>query len=183
MSPLPINNMLHLYMPLELLPSQRQLKENASINVQLHASSRAMQSGAISGIKKKREDISTITYQQGGPSHRYPNNPQIVAHSSCVPYPLRTTRVLQPVEGKLLDLIPCNFDRNKRCAYHLGVQGHDIEDCYGLKNQIESLIRRGLTKCTPSPPNVKNNPLPNHENQKVNMVTPDEEYEGLTVQA
>uniref|UniRef100_M1DDA9 Polyprotein n=1 Tax=Solanum tuberosum TaxID=4113 RepID=M1DDA9_SOLTU len=79
-------------------------------------------------------------------------------------------------EGEIPDPIPRNFDGNKRCAYHSGVQGHDTEDCYGLKNQIESFIRRGVIKCTPAPPNMNNNPLPNHENRKVNMVTLDDEY-------
>ncbi|KAH0719096.1 hypothetical protein KY285_015127 [Solanum tuberosum] len=91
---------------------------------------------------------------------------------------LRTAGVLQPVEGKLPDPIPRNFDGNKRCAYHLGIQRHDPEDCYGLKNQIEFLIRRGVIKYTLAPPNVNNNPLPNHENGEVNMVTLDEEYGG-----
>ncbi|KAG5631521.1 hypothetical protein H5410_003238 [Solanum commersonii] len=180
--------------------------------VALQAASRAIQSGSIGGIKKKREDVSAVTYQPGGPSHRYPNNPQIAAHTSYVPHQftkidqhmhrdhvqtlklemlatytpiaepytqlferLRAAGVLQPVEGKLPDPIPRNFDGSKRCAYHSGVQGHDTEDCYGLKNQIESLIRRGVIKCTPAPPNVNNNPLPNHENREVNM-------EPLTVQ-
>lgn len=86
--------------------------------------------------------------------------------------------MLQPIEGKILDPIPRNFDGNKRDVYHSGIQGHDIEDCYGLKNQIESLIKRGVIKCNPVPPNVNNNPFPNHENREVNMVTLDDEYEG-----
>ncbi|KAG5595599.1 hypothetical protein H5410_036831 [Solanum commersonii] len=49
---------------------------------------------------------------------------------------LRIVGVLQPVEGKLPDPIPCNFNGSKRCAYHSGVQGNDTEDFYGLKNQI-----------------------------------------------
>ncbi|KAG5616371.1 hypothetical protein H5410_016195 [Solanum commersonii] len=136
--------------------------------VALQVASRAIQSSSIGGIKKKREDVSAVTYQQGGPSHRYLNNPQIVAHTSYVPtiYPcpstnpqnrpaytprprpnpearnaraytpivepyaqlvegLRTTGVLQPIEGKLFDPIPRNFDGNKRCAYYSGIQGHD----------------------------------------------------------
>ncbi|KAG5586649.1 hypothetical protein H5410_047083 [Solanum commersonii] len=39
-----------------------------------------------------------------------------------------------------------------------------------------ALARRGVIKCTPTPPNVNNNPLPNHENWKVNMVTMDDKY-------
>ncbi|XP_049406297.1 uncharacterized protein LOC125869949 [Solanum stenotomum] len=53
--------------------------------VSLQAASRAIQSSSIGGIKKKREDVSAVTYQQGGPSHRYPNNPQITMHTSYVP--------------------------------------------------------------------------------------------------
>ncbi|KAG5630416.1 hypothetical protein H5410_002133 [Solanum commersonii] len=157
-----------------------------------------------------------VTYQPGGPSHRYPNNPQIVLHTSYVlvyntqphynpprapayqipprPYVpvqatihqnrphmhrdhrLRTEGVLQPVKGKLPNPIPRNFDGSKRCAYHSRVQRHDIEDCYGLKNQIESLIKRGVIKCTPALPNVNNNPLPNHDNLDVNMVTLEDKY-------
>uniref|UniRef100_M1DCF6 Uncharacterized protein n=1 Tax=Solanum tuberosum TaxID=4113 RepID=M1DCF6_SOLTU len=52
-----------------------QLKEDASINAQLQATSRALKTGSFGGIKKKREDVSAVTYQQGGPSHRYPSNP------------------------------------------------------------------------------------------------------------
>ncbi|MCD7465785.1 hypothetical protein HAX54_001943 [Datura stramonium] len=43
--------------------------------------------------------------------------------------------------------IPRNFDGNKPCTYHLG------------------------------PPNVNNSPLPNHENQGINMITLNEEYD------
>ncbi|KAG5616507.1 hypothetical protein H5410_016331 [Solanum commersonii] len=157
--------------------------------VALQAASRAIQLGSIGGIKNKREDVSAVTYQLGGPSyvpvqapihqnrpayvprpHPNPEARNVCAYTSIVePYTqlferLRTTGVLQPVEGIILDPIPRNFDGNKRCAYHSEVLGHDTKDCYGLKNQIESLIRRGVIKCTPAPPNVNNNPLPNHKN-------------------
>ncbi|KAK4729647.1 hypothetical protein R3W88_022635 [Solanum pinnatisectum] len=66
--------------------------------------------------------------------------PNLKARNDCVythiaePYVqlferLRTSGVLQLVEGKLLDPILHNFDGNKRCAYHSGIQGHDTEDC------------------------------------------------------
>ncbi|KAG5576197.1 hypothetical protein H5410_056331 [Solanum commersonii] len=41
---------------------------------------------------------------------------------------------------------------------------------------INASFRRGVIKCTPAPPNMNNNPLPNYENREVNMVTLDEEY-------
>ncbi|KAG5600627.1 hypothetical protein H5410_031997 [Solanum commersonii] len=53
--------------------------------VALQAASRAIQLGSIGDIKKKREDVSAVTHQPGGPSYRNPNNPQITAHTSYVP--------------------------------------------------------------------------------------------------
>ncbi|KAG5594721.1 hypothetical protein H5410_035953 [Solanum commersonii] len=120
------------------------------------------------------------------PAYQNPPRPyvpvQAPIHQNRPAYAPRPLAVLQPVEGKLHDPIPRNFDGNKRCAYRSGIQGHDTKDCYGLKNQIKSLIRRGVIKCTPAPPNVNNNPLPTHENREVNMVTLDEEYGALTAQ-
>ncbi|XP_055803394.1 uncharacterized protein LOC129872427 [Solanum dulcamara] len=138
----------------------------------LQAASKAIQSGSMGGIKKKREDVSVVNYQHGGQSHQYPNNPQIVAHTPYTSYPEYYSQLRENTP----DPIPYNFDGNKRCAYHSGIQGHDTEDCYGLKNQVETLIRRGIIKCTPTPPNVNNNPLLNHENREVNMISLEEEY-------
>ncbi|KAG5571605.1 hypothetical protein H5410_061371 [Solanum commersonii] len=116
------------------------------------------------------------------PAYQNPPRPyvpvQALIHQNRPAYTPRTLGVLQPVKGKLPDLIPRNFDGNKQCTYHSRIQGHDKENWYGLKNQIKCLIRRGVIKFTPTPPNVNNNPLPNHENLEVNMVTLDEEYGG-----
>ncbi|KAG5576044.1 hypothetical protein H5410_056178 [Solanum commersonii] len=167
--------------------------------VALQATSRAIQSGSIVGIKKKKgrmfqlsltnnDDRPTDTpvipkslrilhasyvpvqapINQNRLAYAPRPRPNLEARNACTytpitePYAqllerLRTAGVLQPVEGKLSDPIP---------------------HCYKLKNQIESLMKRGVIKCTPAPPNVNNNPLPNHENRKVNMVTLDEEYGG-----
>ncbi|XP_047253559.1 uncharacterized protein LOC124887702 [Capsicum annuum] len=90
---------------------------------------------------------------------------------------LRAANLLYPIEEKAPDLTSQNFDSSKRCAYHSEIQGHDMEGCYSLKNQIESLIRRAIIKCTPAAPNVNNNPLPNHVNRKFNVITLEEEYD------
>ncbi|KAG5620497.1 hypothetical protein H5410_005715 [Solanum commersonii] len=157
--------------------------------VALQAESRAIQSGSIGGIKKKRRQYDPVQapIHQNGPTYAprpYPNPEARNARtytSIAEPYAqlferLRKAGVLQPVEGKLPNPIPRNFDGNKRCTYHSGIQGHDTKDCYSLKNQIESLIIIGVIKYTSAPPNVNNNPLPNHENWEVNMVTLDDEY-------
>ncbi|XP_049386709.1 uncharacterized protein LOC125850930 [Solanum stenotomum] len=87
---------------------------------------------------------------------------------------LKTAGMIQPIEGKIPDPIPKWFDGSKRCAYHSGVAGHDTEDCYGLKNKIEALIKEGAIQLTGPQPNVNNNPLPKHGNADVNMITIEE---------
>ncbi|MCE3216252.1 hypothetical protein HAX54_005742 [Datura stramonium] len=57
------------------------------------------------------------------------------------------------------------------------IQVHDTEECDNLRNRIEFLIKNGTIKCTPAPPNVNSNSLPNHGNQGVNIITLDEEYD------
>ncbi|KAG5614982.1 hypothetical protein H5410_014806 [Solanum commersonii] len=119
--------------------------------VTLQAASRAIQSGSISDIKKKREALAhkntprpyvpvQAPIHQSRPAYAlrpHPNLEAINAHaytSIVEPYAqlfemFKTTRVLQPVEEELPDPIPHNFDGNKRCTYHSRVQGHDTEDC------------------------------------------------------
>jgi len=87
---------------------------------------------------------------------------------------LKTAGMIQSIEGKIPDPIPKWFDGSKRCAYHSGVVGHDTEDCYGLKNKIEALIKEGAIQLTGPQPNVNNNPLPKHGNADVNMITIEE---------
>ncbi|XP_059277557.1 uncharacterized protein LOC132031603 [Lycium ferocissimum] len=94
---------------------------------------------------------------------------------------LKAAGVIQPIEGKILDPIPRWFDGSKHCAYHSGVAGHDTEDCYGLKNKIEALIKEGAIQITGARPNVDNNPLPTHENANVNMVTVEEDKDSKRV--
>ncbi|KAG5614333.1 hypothetical protein H5410_014157 [Solanum commersonii] len=72
---------------------------------------------------------------------------------------LRVAGVLQPVEGKTSDPIL------------VILMGASV--CLPLGSP-RTRIR--VIKCTPVPPNVNNNPLPNYENREVNMVTLDDEY-------
>ncbi|XP_060181241.1 uncharacterized protein LOC132610855 [Lycium barbarum] len=214
----------------------------------LQAVNKAIQSGSINGLKKKKEDVATVMNVQGHkpsqaityfnhpqqpfypyhyvepyqaplspypvynaqanhyqPRGPHPQNPrpyqsvqaptyQNRPHTTPKAHPnpdIKNTRnntrfaeplaqlfermkaagVIQPIEGKIPDPIPRWFDGSKRCAYHSGVAGHDTEDCYGLKNKIEALIKEGAIQLTGARPNVDNNPLPTHENANVNMIT------------
>ena len=80
---------------------------------------------------------------------------------------MKAAGIIQPIEGKIPEPIPKWFDGSKSCAYHSGVVGHATEDCYGLKNKIEALIKEGVIQLAEAKPNVVNNPLPAHGNAKI----------------
>ena len=61
------------------------------------------------------------------------------------------------------------YDTNAQCDYHAGISGHSIENCTAFKKVVEGLINLGVVKLDDSP-NAKN-PLPNHADKGVNMVS------------
>ncbi|KAJ8539408.1 hypothetical protein K7X08_013660 [Anisodus acutangulus] len=77
--------------------------------------------------------------------------------------------------GHIPKPIPRSYDETKHCAYHSGITGHDTGVCFALKDKIEALIKEGIIQLKGPPPNVNNNPLPNHDNANVNMIIVDEE--------
>ncbi|XP_040937950.1 uncharacterized protein [Gossypium hirsutum] len=60
------------------------------------------------------------------------------------------------------------YDANARCEYNAGISGHSIENCTGFKKAVERLIKNGVLKFE-STQNTEN-PLPNHDNQRVNAI-------------
>ncbi|MCD9639852.1 hypothetical protein HAX54_024599, partial [Datura stramonium] len=56
---------------------------------------------------------------------------------------MKAAGIIQPIEGNILDPIPRWFDGPKHCAYHSGVVRHDTGNCYGLRNEMEVLIKEG----------------------------------------
>ncbi|KAJ8531507.1 hypothetical protein K7X08_026941 [Anisodus acutangulus] len=88
---------------------------------------------------------------------------------------LRTAGILQPIPGHIPNPIPRSYDETKHCAYHSGITGHDTGVCFALKDKIEALIKEGIIQLKGPSPNVNNNPLPNHDNANIDMITVDEE--------
>lgn len=84
--------------------------------------------------------------------------------------------MIRPIEGNIPNAIPKWFNVSKHCAYHSGVQGHDTEDYYGLKNKVEALIKEGVIQLTRVQPNIHNNPLPNHGDASVNVILTEKEW-------
>lgn len=56
------------------------------------------------------------------------------------------------------------------CSYHQGAPGHNLEDCYGLKSDVQRLIKSNIMYFRDVNPNVQVNPLPQHGGVSINMV-------------
>ena len=60
------------------------------------------------------------------------------------------------------DVLPPWFRHDLTCAFHQGAPGHDVENCYVLKNEVQKRVRSNLLSFKDQNPNVQANPLPNH---------------------
>ncbi|KAJ8531411.1 hypothetical protein K7X08_026845 [Anisodus acutangulus] len=89
---------------------------------------------------------------------------------------LKTAGILQPIPGNVPNPVPKWHDETKHCVYHSGIPGHDTENCYALRNKIETLIKEGVIQLKGPSFNVNDNPLPDQDNTNVNMITVDEEH-------
>ncbi|XP_012435382.2 uncharacterized protein LOC105762003 [Gossypium raimondii] len=63
------------------------------------------------------------------------------------------------------------YDANAQCDYHAGITGHSIENCTAFKKLVERLIGMGVVKFDDL--TKVENPLPNHTDGGVNMVSED----------
>ena len=67
--------------------------------------------------------------------------------------------------------LPWYYKADQTCAFHQGAPGHNIENRYPLKSEVQKMVRSGLLSFKDVSPNVKDNPLPKHGGANVvNMV-------------
>jgi hypothetical protein len=76
------------------------------------------------------------------------------------------TRTPPPLPEKL----PWWHRADHFCAFHQGAPGHDIEQCWALKYEVQKLIKANTLSFKDMNPNVQANPLPNHGASSINMV-------------
>ncbi|KAI5445534.1 hypothetical protein KIW84_013677 [Lathyrus oleraceus] len=72
--------------------------------------------------------------------------------------------------SQILEPLPWWYKPELRCAFHQGALGHDIENCYPLKYEVQKLMKSGMVSFEDRAPNMKANPLPAHGNYAINMV-------------
>lgn len=63
---------------------------------------------------------------------------------------------------------------NASCAYHARHIGHSTKDCWPLKDKIQELINQKILSFSEETPNIKANPLPNHNGPVVNAFIEEE---------
>lgn len=56
------------------------------------------------------------------------------------------------------------------CAFHQGAPGHDTENCYALKVEVQKIINNGILSFQDLNLNVSTNLLPRHHEGVINMV-------------
>ena len=65
--------------------------------------------------------------------------------------------------------LPWYYKADHTCAYNQGALGHNIENCYLLKSEVQNMVRSGLLSFKDMGHNVQGNPFPKHGNA-VNMI-------------
>ncbi|XP_070012906.1 uncharacterized protein [Nicotiana sylvestris] len=93
---------------------------------------------------------------------------------------LKQMGVIGPIAPHHMHPNSHGFQANARCEYHSGSPGHRTDDCWTMKGAIERLISEKLIVVMngEDPPNVTNNPLPEHNDVHfVGMSGRDQEYE------
>lgn len=85
--------------------------------------------------------------------------------SLVVKYLIQSRNPLQ-----ILEPLPWWFKPDLHCAFHQGASGHEIENCYPLKYEVQKLVKSGMVSFEDKAPNVKANLFPTHGNTSVNMV-------------
>ncbi|KAL4291434.1 hypothetical protein GQ457_14G017100 [Hibiscus cannabinus] len=66
------------------------------------------------------------------------------------------------------------YDPSAYCEYHAGIPRHSIKNCMAFKRRVQHLINQNVIQLNTSQgPNVANNPLPAHDEPRVNAVTSD----------
>ncbi|KAG5615931.1 hypothetical protein H5410_015755 [Solanum commersonii] len=57
---------------------------------------------------------------------------------------LKTMGMLHPIEGRLANPLGKFYRAGQRCAYHLGVIGHNTENCSTIKHKIQNMINNNM---------------------------------------
>ncbi|XP_050908676.1 uncharacterized protein LOC127122378 [Lathyrus oleraceus] len=137
--------------------------------------------------KKKESDVSVISYGRQRRKYQHvivvspvispPMVAQCFSHNSRIninnklfPALLAKNHVYTRSPPPVPKDLPYWYKANQFCAHHQEAPGHNIENYFGLKSNVQRLIKSGILSFKDINPNVQVNPLPQHGSASVNMV-------------
>ncbi|KAF1894594.1 hypothetical protein Lal_00031414 [Lupinus albus] len=129
---------------------------------------------------KPPNNYQTRPYQNFNRNQPRPFQPQRtfdpipVTYAELFAHP-QTERILAPIAGQTPNTTAPWYDPNANCNYHFGIIGHSTETCRALKHRIQDLIDSKWLEFKDTVPTITGNPLPNHENQGINVLEQDDD--------
>ncbi|XP_050895845.1 uncharacterized protein LOC127102527 [Lathyrus oleraceus] len=131
-----------------------------------------------SGFIKKKEQEHQQPQQQARPQFNNNNRVQRTPHFDPItmsyvelfPTLLAKNHIQTRSPPDVPKEIPYWYKADQFCAYHQRAPGHSIENCYGLKSDVQRLIKGGILSFKYVNLNVQTNPLPQHMGASANMM-------------
>jgi len=95
---------------------------------------------------------------------------------------LRQLDIVKPIQIKISNPLPKNFDYAQRCAHCFNASGHSIEKCWHLKREVQKLIVTGdIVVQNQDVVDTSQSPSPVHdETHMVGMICVEKEYENYS---
>lgn len=87
-------------------------------------------------------------------------------------YPaLITKNLVQPrPRPPVPEVLPWWYKPEVSCPFHQNAPGHDLDNCFALKLEVQKLTRAGILTFKNMDPNVKDNPMPSHGPSSVKFI-------------
>ncbi|XP_050919593.1 uncharacterized protein LOC127137151 [Lathyrus oleraceus] len=110
--------------------------------------------------------------QQRPPQQQSRTNFDPIPMSYAELYPaLITKNLVQPRPRPLVpEVLPWWYKPEVSCPFHQNASGHDLDNCFALKLEVQKLTRAGILTFKNMGPNVKDNPMPSHGPSSVNNI-------------
>ncbi|XP_050888564.1 uncharacterized protein LOC127093674 [Lathyrus oleraceus] len=110
--------------------------------------------------------------QQRPPQQQRRTNFDPIPMSYAELYPaLITKNLVQPRPRPLVpEVLPWWYKPEVSCPFHQNAPGHDLDNCFALKLEVQKLTRAGILTFKNMDPNVKDNPMPSHGPSSVNNI-------------
>ncbi|XP_050896495.1 uncharacterized protein LOC127103267 [Lathyrus oleraceus] len=110
--------------------------------------------------------------QQRPPQQQRRTNFDAIPMSYAELYPaLITKNLVQPrPRPPVPEVLPWWYKPEVSCPFHQNAPGHDLDNCFALKLEVQKLTRAGILTFKNMGPNVKDNPMPSHGPSSVNNI-------------